>query len=108
MPLIIKGRVIPLSSSDPNRTFAGRVFLNDVGAIELDRCAHVSSEHRLAGVGVGESGDAGNGNHNLIFTSALTEQPLQLARTAQRMEQGAGFIYHCSAGQQGSVVVLTP
>jgi len=48
--------------------------------------------------------DAGTGNHNLIFTSALTEQPLQLARTAQRMRNGAGFIYHCSEGQQGSVV----
>jgi 5-methylthioadenosine/S-adenosylhomocysteine deaminase len=34
MPLVIKGRVIPLAPSDPNRTFAGRVFLNDAGTIE--------------------------------------------------------------------------
>lgn len=33
MPLIIKGRIIPLAASDPNKSFAGRVFLNDAGTI---------------------------------------------------------------------------
>ena len=47
---------------------------------------------------------AGTTNRNLIYTSALTEKPLQLAQTAQRMAGGAGFIYHCSEGQVGSVV----
>ncbi len=47
---------------------------------------------------------AGTTNHNLIYTSTLTEPPLQLAHTAQLMSQGAGFIYHCSEGQPGSVV----
>jgi len=51
-----------------------------------------------------DSEKAGSSSHNLIYTSALTEKPLQLAQTAQRMAQGAGFIYHCSEGQPGSVV----
>jgi len=47
---------------------------------------------------------AGTTNRNLIYTSALTEKPLQLAHTAQQMSRGAGFIYHCSEGQVGSIV----
>jgi 5-methylthioadenosine/S-adenosylhomocysteine deaminase len=46
----------------------------------------------------------GTTNRNLIYTSALTEKPLQLAQTAQHMARGAGFIYHCSEGQAGSIV----
>jgi len=41
---------------------------------------------------------------NLIYTSVITETPQQLSHTAQLMGQGAGFIYHCAEGQQGSVV----
>lgn len=47
---------------------------------------------------------AGTENRNLIYTSALTENPLQLAHTAQLMSRGAGFVYHCAEGQPGSVV----
>jgi cytosine/adenosine deaminase-related metal-dependent hydrolase len=47
---------------------------------------------------------AGTTNRNLIYTSALTEKPLQLAHTAQLMSRGAGFVYHCAEGQPGSVV----
>jgi len=48
---------------------------------------------------------AGTTNHNLIFTSALTKQPLELAKVAQVMvRDGAGFIYHCAEGQVGSLV----
>ena len=47
---------------------------------------------------------AGSTTRNLIYTSALTQTPLQLARMAQQMDRGAGFIYHCSEGQRGSVV----
>jgi cytosine/adenosine deaminase-related metal-dependent hydrolase len=47
---------------------------------------------------------AGTASRNLIYTSTLTEEPLQLAHTAQLMSRGAGFIYHCSEGQPGSVV----
>ena len=47
---------------------------------------------------------AGTTNHNLILTSALTKKPLELARVAQRMHDGAGFIYHCGEGQVGSLV----
>ena len=41
---------------------------------------------------------------NLVYTAVITETPLQLAHTAQQMSRGAGFIYHCSEGQPGSVV----
>ena len=47
---------------------------------------------------------AGGTNHNLIITSALTKAPLDLARVAQQQRAGAGFIYHCAEGQQGTVV----
>jgi cytosine/adenosine deaminase-related metal-dependent hydrolase len=47
---------------------------------------------------------AGTTNHNLILTSALTKKPLELAKVAQRMHDGAGFIYHCAEGQMGSLV----
>jgi 5-methylthioadenosine/S-adenosylhomocysteine deaminase len=48
--------------------------------------------------------EAGTTNRNLVYTSVITETPLQLAHTAQLMSRGAGFIYHCSEGQPGSVV----
>jgi len=47
---------------------------------------------------------ANSTTRNLIYTSVITETPLQLAHTAQLMGQGAGFIYHCAEGQTGSVV----
>jgi cytosine/adenosine deaminase-related metal-dependent hydrolase len=47
---------------------------------------------------------AGTSNHNLVYTSALTKEPLELAKIAQSMSQGAGFIYHCAEGQVGSLV----
>ena len=51
-----------------------------------------------------EDEKVGTTNRNLIYASALTEKPLQLAKTAQAMNRGAGFIYHCSEGQPGSIV----
>jgi 5-methylthioadenosine/S-adenosylhomocysteine deaminase len=51
-----------------------------------------------------DSEEAGTKNRNLVFTSVITETVDQLARTARSMAGGAGFIYHCSEGQQGSVV----
>ena len=47
---------------------------------------------------------AGTTNRNLVYTSVITETPIQLAHTAQLISRGAGFIYHCSEGQPGSVV----
>jgi 5-methylthioadenosine/S-adenosylhomocysteine deaminase len=47
---------------------------------------------------------AGTGNHNLIYTSALTKEPSDLAKVAQAMNDGVGFIYHCAEGQVGSLV----
>ena len=43
-------------------------------------------------------------DHNRIYTSALTKKPLELAKIAQAMTSGAGFIYHCAEGQVGSLV----
>lgn len=51
-----------------------------------------------------DSEKAGSTTRNLIYTSALTQKPLQLGETAQLMGRGAGFIYHCAEGQPGSVV----
>ncbi len=48
---------------------------------------------------------AGTTDRNLIYTSALTKKPLELARVAQAQRQGAGFIYHCAEGQTGSLVL---
>jgi 5-methylthioadenosine/S-adenosylhomocysteine deaminase len=203
MPLILRGRVIPLVPSDPDRTFAGRVFLNDDGTIEavtstqgaapagfgtapevdvgdalvlpglIDlhnhlgynalplwaepaqkkpfrhhndwtdaptyrasigwpawvlakaepeaMLAYVQTRALVGGTTAAQgwpaynrppqmvvrnidTEDAGTGDRNLIYTSALTQQPLRLAKTAQKMSHGVGFIYHCSEGQQGSVV----
>ena len=47
---------------------------------------------------------AGTGNHNLIYTSALTKEPPELAQMAQVINNGAGFVYHCAEGQAGSLV----
>jgi imidazolonepropionase-like amidohydrolase len=47
---------------------------------------------------------AGSTNHDLIYTSALTKKPLELAQMAQAEQGGAGFIYHCGEGQVGSLV----
>jgi cytosine/adenosine deaminase-related metal-dependent hydrolase len=47
---------------------------------------------------------AGKNERNLIYTSALTKKPLELAKIAQAQMQGAGFIYHCAEGQAGSLV----
>ena len=58
MPLIIKGRVIPLTSSDPNRAFAGRVFLNDAGTIEAVTNTHDAVPTGFANAPVVEVGDA--------------------------------------------------
>jgi cytosine/adenosine deaminase-related metal-dependent hydrolase len=51
-----------------------------------------------------DSERAGTTNRNLIYTSALTEQPVKLARIAGLMRNGAGFIYHCAEGQPASIV----
>lgn len=46
----------------------------------------------------------GTTNHELIITSALTKTPIELAKVAQAQKNGAGFIYHCAEGQQGTIV----
>ncbi len=46
----------------------------------------------------------GTTDHDRIYTSALTKKPLELAKMAQAMSRGAGFIYHCGEGQAGSLV----
>jgi 5-methylthioadenosine/S-adenosylhomocysteine deaminase len=51
-----------------------------------------------------DSEKAGGTSRNLIYTSALTEKPLQLAERAQLMSRGGGFIYHCAEGQPATIV----
>jgi 5-methylthioadenosine/S-adenosylhomocysteine deaminase len=51
-----------------------------------------------------DSEEAGTTNPNLVYTAVITETPDQLAHTAKLMSGGAGFIYHCAEGQEGSVV----
>lgn len=43
-------------------------------------------------------------DRNLIYTSTLTLEPLELAKKAQAQKNGAGFIYHCGEGMSGSLV----
>jgi len=47
---------------------------------------------------------AGGTSQELIYTSTLTLQPLDLAKKAQAQRNGAGFIYHCGEGTVGSLV----
>lgn len=47
---------------------------------------------------------AGGTSRNLIYTSTLTLEPLELAKKAQAQKDGAGFIYHCGEGAPGSLV----
>ncbi len=51
-----------------------------------------------------DSEKAGTTSRNLIYTSALTLTPIELAKTAQQMSRGSGFVYHCAEGQPGTVV----
>ena len=46
----------------------------------------------------------GGTNHNLIYTSTLTKDLLELGKIAQEQKKGAGFIYHCAEGKVGSTV----
>lgn len=46
----------------------------------------------------------GTGDANLIYASTLTLKPAVLAERANRMRNGATFIYHCAEGQPGSLV----
>jgi 5-methylthioadenosine/S-adenosylhomocysteine deaminase len=203
MALIIAGRIVPMSSSDPAAVFAGRIYLGDDGFVEAVTAGTASAPAGFEHAPVVETGDAfvipglidlhnhlgynalplwteatqnkpflhhndwpnkpsyksgiswpawvlakgtpeallayvqvralvggttaiqgwpafnrspqmllrniddehaGTTNRNLVYTSVITETPLQLAHMAQLMSRGAGFIYHCSEGQPGSVV----
>jgi len=46
----------------------------------------------------------GSTNANLIYASTLTAKPSQLASRANKMRDGATFIYHCAEGRQGTIV----
>jgi hypothetical protein len=34
MALVIAGRIVPMSSTDPSAVFAGRIYLGDDGSVE--------------------------------------------------------------------------
>lgn len=46
----------------------------------------------------------GTGDSNLVYASVLTADATALGTRANRMRNGAAFIYHCSEGQRGSIV----
>lgn len=46
----------------------------------------------------------GTGRSDLIYVSVLTASSATLAKRANSMRDGSGFIYHCSEGQRGSIV----
>jgi cytosine/adenosine deaminase-related metal-dependent hydrolase len=50
-----------------------------------------------------DSETAGTRDRNRVYTSALTKKSLELAKMAQAINAGAGFIYHCAEGQVGSL-----
>ncbi len=50
------------------------------------------------------AGQEGKAGDDLIYTSVVTKTGDALATSVRRMEHGAGFIYHCAEGQQGSRV----
>ncbi|MCC6523597.1 MAG: amidohydrolase family protein [Polyangiaceae bacterium] len=62
-----------------------------------------ANREHLAVVRNVDSETAGGAGRNLIYTSALTKKPLELAKMAQAQKKGAGFIYHCAEGQPGSL-----
>jgi 5-methylthioadenosine/S-adenosylhomocysteine deaminase len=51
-----------------------------------------------------DDGPDATGSSNLLLTSTLTLQPLELAKRAQAQKNGSGFIYHCGEGTSGSLV----
>jgi 5-methylthioadenosine/S-adenosylhomocysteine deaminase len=203
MALVIAGRIVPMSSTDPSAVFAGRVYLGDDGFVAAVTAAGAAAPSGFASAPVVDTGDAfvipglidlhnhlgynalplwveptqkqpfrhhndwptkpsykpdiswpawvlakadpeamlayvqaralvggttaiqgwpafnrppqmvlrnidteeaGTKNRNLIYTAVITETPEQLGHTSQLMGHGAGFIYHCAEGQQGSVV----
>lgn len=50
-----------------------------------------------------DSETAGTRDRNRVYTSALTKKSLELAKMAQAINAGAGFIYHCGEEQVGSL-----
>lgn len=52
-----------------------------------------------------DSERAGTTGDDLIYTSVVTKEGEALATAIRRMGAGAGFIYHCSEGRQGSRVL---
>jgi 5-methylthioadenosine/S-adenosylhomocysteine deaminase len=50
------------------------------------------------------AGHAGQAGDNLIYTSVVTKTGDALVTAVRRMENGAGFIYHCAEGQKNTRV----
>jgi imidazolonepropionase-like amidohydrolase len=106
MPLIIKRRVIPLAASDPNRTFPGRVFLNDAGTTEAVTNGHGAAPTGFAKAPVVDLGNA-------LVVPGLIDLPNHLgynslplwAEPAQKKESSTtttGLMRAATAGASGS------
>lgn len=78
-----------------------RALVGGTSAIQGWPAANRAHERVLRNI---DDETAGGASQELIYTSALTKKPLELAKVAQAQQRGAGFIYHCAEGQVGSLV----
>jgi 5-methylthioadenosine/S-adenosylhomocysteine deaminase len=46
----------------------------------------------------------GSGDANLVYAATITAKPALLADRANRMREGATFVYHCAEGQRDTIV----
>jgi 5-methylthioadenosine/S-adenosylhomocysteine deaminase len=93
-----------LANAEPEALLAyvqTRALVGGTTAIQGWPAANRQHSQILRNIDTEKSGTS----RDLLFTSALTKTPPELARMAQAESAGAGFIYHCAEGQQGSLVV---
>jgi cytosine/adenosine deaminase-related metal-dependent hydrolase len=93
-----------LANADPEALLAyvqTRALVGGTTAIQGWPTANREHDQILRNV---DSEKAGT-SKDLVLTSALTKTPVDLAKVAQSISQGTGFIYHCAEGQPGTVVV---
>ena len=58
MALVIAGRIVPMSSTDPSAVFSGRIYLGDDGFVEAVTAGDAAAPAGFAGAPVVDAGDA--------------------------------------------------
>jgi imidazolonepropionase-like amidohydrolase len=58
MALVIAGRIVPMSSTDPSAVFAGRIYLGDEGFVEAVTVGNAQAPAGFTGAPVIDTGDA--------------------------------------------------